>query len=239
MLAIINSTSLPRPQPVVPDRNPSFPGTLDLDASIAPLSYARGEQLCQEGHPAAGAFLLRSGRAKEYFISQHGKTAILRISMPGDLIGVEPMLAGGVYATTVEAMEPTVAYFITKRDFLGLMRQDETFRMKVAEQLSRRCKSAYSGVRQVGFAASIPARVAAFLLCWPRETASANDQASIRMGLTHEEISQLIGSTRETVSRIFTRFRRKGWIRTEGPQLQIVKRDSLSALAREQRATGT
>lgn len=238
MLGLVHSTPFPiRHEAAFNRNNLSSLVTHESDAPFPALHYSRGARLCLEGHPASGVFCLCTGRAKEYFMSQHGKTAILRISMPGDLVGLEPMLAGTAYATTVEAMEPTTAYFITKRDFQGLMRQDESFRLKVAEQLSKRCKSAYSGVRQVGFASSIAARLAHFLLRWSRDAGAAN-QANIRMGLTHEEISQLIGSTRETVSRVLTRFRRRGWIRTAGEQLQILKRDPLSALAREQRATG-
>jgi CRP/FNR family transcriptional regulator, cyclic AMP receptor protein len=237
MLGLVHSTPFPIDHEAAVNRSFSLPDTHELGTPFAPVNYSRGATLCLEGHPAAGAFCICTGRAKEYFISQHGKTAILRISMPGDLVGLEPMLAGTAYATTVEALEPTTAYFITRRDFQGLMRQDETFRIKVTEQLTKRCKSAYGRVRQAGFAASIAARLAHFLLGWSRDK-GAPDQTSIQTGLTHEEISQLIGSTRETVSRILTRFRRLGWIRTKGTQLQIVNEDSLSALAREQRATG-
>lgn len=237
MLSLVHSTPFPIDHGAALNRSFSLPGTHALGVPSAPVNYSRGTTLCLEGHPAAGVFCICTGRAKEYFISQHGKTAILKISMPGDLVGLEPMLAGTAYATTVEAMEPTTVYFITRRDFQGLMRQNETFRIKVTEQLSKRCKSAYGRVRQVGFAASIAARLAHFLLGWSHDTGAA-DQTNIQMGLTHEEISQLIGSTRETVSRILTRFHRPGWIRTKGTQLQIVNRDSLSALAREQRATG-
>ena len=239
MLAVVHSLPFPFDQETISNRDVPLSHPPELGASWAPVRYSRGEHLCLEGHQASGIFCICTGRAKEYFISPHGKTAILRISMPGDLIGLEPMLSGSTYATTVEAMEPTTAYFITRRDFLGLMRQDDTFRTKVAQQLSRRCKSAYSGIRQVGFAASISARLAHLLLRWFRERNAASNQTNIQMGLTHEEISQIIGSTRETVSRILTRFRRRGWIRINGTRLQIVKRDVLSALAREQRATGT
>jgi CRP/FNR family transcriptional regulator len=238
MLSVVHSAPFPVDQTTMLDHNLQLIGTDESGAPFTPVHYSRGARLCLEGHPASGVFCICTGRAKEYFISQHGKTAILRISMPGDLVGLEPMLAGTAYATTVEAMEPTMAYFITRRDFQGLMRQDDTFRMRVAQQLSRRCKSAYSRVRRAGYAASIPARLAHFLLRWSRDMGAAN-QTYIRMGLTHEEISQLIGSTRETVSRVFARFRRCGWIRMEGTQLQIVKRDLLSDIAREQRAIGT
>jgi CRP/FNR family cyclic AMP-dependent transcriptional regulator len=233
MLALRNSESIPiihsttNYEPFVLTRHE--PG-----APYVPLHYSRGAQLCLEGHSASGIFRICTGRAKEYFTSQHGKTAILRISLPGDLIGLEPMIAGTAYATTVEAIESTTAYFITKRDFLGLMRQDETFRLRVAKQLSERCKGAYSSVRQLGFAASIPARVAHFLLRWVSDTTSVNGDQSIRIGLTHEEIGHMIGTVRETVSRTITSFRRRGWIRTSGAKLQIVKRGPLSALAKEQ-----
>jgi CRP/FNR family transcriptional regulator, cyclic AMP receptor protein len=200
-------------------------------ANLVPLIYARGARLCLEGHPADGVFGICSGKAKEYFVSAHGKTAILRIAMPGDLVGLEGMIEGTAYPTTVEAIEPTRAYFITKRDFLGAMRRDEHFRLKVTEQLSGRCKCAYRGVRRVGFAAPVPARVAHFLLHWPP---TRKGEQSIRIGLTHEEIGQAIGTARETVSRIIAVFRQKGWLRVRGAQWRIIKRAPLSALAAQE-----
>lgn len=239
MLSVTNpALPLPRPNHHRPAETGSLGEWLDATAHFSSRRYSRGESLCLEGHPATGIFVLLSGRAKEYLTSPRGKTAIVRIARPGDLVAVEPMVSGVDYLTTVDAIEDTVARFIPKRDFMGLMLQDEGFRLKVTQQLGERCRCAYSSVRRMGFAASMPARIAHFLLQWPENGPAPKTIRGGEGGITQEEISSIVGATRETVSRVIASFRRQGWIRREGASWQIIKKDLLSDLAREQCAAG-
>ncbi|MGE5321585.1 MAG: Crp/Fnr family transcriptional regulator [Actinomycetota bacterium] len=217
---------------LVVSRPESAPG-LDYFAicgRLLPICYPRGTQLCMEGHQADGVFALCDGRAKESVTSDRGKTAILRIAFPGDLIGLEAVIGNTTYTTTVETIDAARAYFINRRDLLGAIRCDESFRSAVAAQLSERCRRAYNDIRSFAFAQSVPARVAHFLLNWRQDGSNAKPGPSLCMNLTHEEIGQAIGSTRETVSRIVSSFRRKGWIRITGIHWKIEDRDSLVAL---------
>lgn len=222
----------PKPRAVV-SRPDSAPG-LDYFAvcgHLLPICYPRGTQLCMEGYAADGVFALCDGRAKECVTSDRGKTAILRIAVPGDLIGLEAVIGNTTYTTTVETIDSARAYFINRRDLLGAIRCDENFRATVAAQLSDRCRRAYSDIRRFAFADSVPARVAYFLLNWRHDDSNAKPGPGLCINLTHEEIGQAIGSTRETVSRIVSSFRRKGWIRITGVHWKIEDRDSLAALA--------
>ena len=195
------------------------------------LEYPRGVQLCTEGCSAEGIFRILEGRAKECFSSESGRVAILRIAGPGDLIGVEAVLGSGTYQTTVQTLEWTKAQFITRRDLLGALRCDENFRAQVVSQLGNRCKAAYADIRRCALTPSVAARLAQFLLAWNEGRSGPELSSLIRMSLTHEEIGQLLCISRETTSRIISRFRRKGWIRTNGVQWRIQDRQALAALA--------
>lgn len=220
--------------PLIESRNSAAGPRLVSSPSPCPwaaLHYPRGAQLCTEGLSADGVFQIVQGRAKECFSSESGKTAILRIAGPGDLIGVEAVLSSGNYATTVQTLEPTKAYFIPRRDLLDALRRDEKFRAHVVQQLGTRCKTAYADIRRCALTTSVSARLAQFLLGWNEDNTETEGGQSIRMSLTHEEIGQLLCISRETASRIISRFRRKGWIRTRGVQWRIQNRQALAALA--------
>lgn len=205
----------------------------ELASRFVATEYPRGKQLCSECEPAKGIFSICTGETKEYITSPGGKTAIVRILHPGDVVGLEAVLGDSTYETTVEAIEPTTAHFIPTREILSLMRSDENFRLAVARQLSNRCRCAYHEIRQFGLA--VPARVARFLLdLTGRTELKPIKVTNLSVNLTREEIAQSIGSSRETVSRIVTFLQRKRWILINGKQWRIQNRQRLAAMAREQ-----
>lgn len=194
------------------------------------LDYPRGAQLCFQGCAAEGVFRIVDGSAKECFTSESGRMAILRIAGPGDLIGLEAVLCSGQYANTVQALEPTKACFLTKRDLLGALRCDEKFRMQVVHQLGDRCKTAYTDIRRFALTTSVAGRFAHFLLGWKRTRPGRESCPEIQINLTHEEIGQLLCTSRETISRLVSDFRQKGWITITGVRWRIQDRRALAAL---------
>jgi CRP/FNR family transcriptional regulator, cyclic AMP receptor protein len=200
---------------------------------MVPTTYRRGTQLCLEGHEADGVFGICRGRAKEYVTSKRGKTVILRVLHPGDLVGLESVIGGSVHETTVETLESVDAYFLTKRDLLAGIQSDERLCVAVTRQLTDKYRGAARGIRRFRFGSSVEGRVADLLLEWQKRNQGNN---SIHMALTHEEISQAIGTTRETVTRIVTRFQQRGWIRVTGDCWRIQNRGRLLELATQMRS---
>jgi CRP/FNR family transcriptional regulator, cyclic AMP receptor protein len=202
----------------------------DLRERVTPGSYPRLAQLCMEGYPAEGVFAISSGKVKEYVTSKQGKMVIVRIARAGDIIGLDAVIGDAVYGTSAETIEPVNASFISRRELLNSLRSDEHFRLMVAKQLSDGCRCAYKGIRRIALATSVTARVAHFLLDWAQDSFALDGRPCLRINLTHEEIGQVIGTSRETVSRIVSSFRRKGWIRVKGIQWTIENPASLAAL---------
>lgn len=210
----------------------------ELGSRLVPTEYSRGAQLCREGAPAAGIFVIRTGQAKEYLTSAAGKAAIVRILRPGDVLGLEAVMGDSIYEATVEAIESTTALFIPTRELLNSMRSDERFRLAVARQLSNRCRRIYHEIRQFGSA--VVARVARFLLDQHRGSRLGNRRPdNLCIKLTREEIAQSIGVSRETVSRIVAALQRKGWILINGQHWQIRNGHQLAVLAKKQRESAT
>ena len=196
--------------------------------------YPKGALLCLEGQPARGVFVLCNGRAKLSTTSSEGKSIILRIAEPGEVLGLTAAVSGSSYEATVETLEPSQANFISQSDFVRFLQEYPDVGLRVAKQLTHNCKCAYGEIRSLGLSNSVPEKLAKLILQWAEHpvelTVKKPQETAIRVTLTQEEIAQFIGTSRETVSRVLTGFRRKGWLRVKGATWTILNRHALEAL---------
>ena len=178
-----------------------------------------------------GVFVLCSGKVKLSTTSREGKTIITKISDAGDVLGLNAVISNRPYEVTAEMMEPGQANFIP-RDSLQLMIKDfPEAAMRMAQQLSRNYFTAYEEIRTLGLAASPSEKFAKLLLSWSAKSAGNDDSSSpVKLTLTHEEIAEIIGTTRETVSRLFSEFKKKQLMQLKGATLVIRSRVALERI---------
>jgi len=209
--------------------------SIELAAGILPVFYPNGGLFFMEGQPASGVFLLRTGKVKETVVSHRGKTAIVRVAGPGDILGLSAVLVSGTYESSAETLEPTHADFMRKAAFLrGLSTSPQLAKM-VATQLSRNCKEAYDAIRSFGLSTSVSEKVARLLLHWaecPLTNGNSDPMGiRIRVTFTHEEMAQFVGSTRETISRALAEFRRRKWLSVRGSVWTILNEGEIRRMA--------
>ena len=184
-------------------------------------SYPTGAMLFVEGQAPRGVYVLCKGRAKLSVVSAEGKTLILKIAKPGEVLGLSSCLLSQPHEVTVETLSPCQVNFIRQQDFLRLMRESETC-LRVAEQLSLQYQSACRELGWVGLSRSADWKVANLLLEMIDESqATGGQQGSFKLTLTHEEMSQMISTSRETVTRVLTRFRKAKLIEIHGATLVV------------------
>lgn len=198
--------------------NLSRPAVEHLQSIKSTASYPKGAMLFVEGQDSRGAFILCKGKAKLYTSSAEGRTIILRIVLPGEVVGLTSTIANKPYEATVEVLEPSQVNFLPKAEFLKFLNQHSDASMHVAKQLSSNCAGAYEEIRCLGLSASSAEKLARMLLAWaaPELNDANKTEARIVLSLTHEEIAQMIGSSRETVTRLFAEFRRKQLLAIKG-----------------------
>jgi CRP/FNR family transcriptional regulator, cyclic AMP receptor protein len=214
-----------------------LPGNLvkELQEIKATSVYPKGALLFLEGQPPRGVFILCTGRAKLSTTSAEGKTLILRIAEPGEVLGLTSVIAGTPYEATAETLEPTQANFISQADFVRFIDRHSEVGMKVAHQLTHNCKCAYDEVRSLGLSSSVPQKIAKLLMKWSEHPLSLPNRKAneipIRVTLTQEEIAQFLGTSRETVSRVLGDFKKKGWLRIRGATWFLANKAALEKLA--------
>ncbi len=192
--------------------------------------YPKSAMLFIEGQQPRGIFVLCNGKAKLSTSSAEGKTVITKISAAGDVLGLSAAISNRPYEVTAEMIEPGQANFITRDALLAFMREYGQVAVRVAEQLSSNYYTAYEGIRTLGLTSSPAARFAKLLLGWCHEARNAEarngesrpgDAVTVKLTLTHEEIAEIIGTTRETVSRLFSQFKKKQLVQLKGATLTI------------------
>jgi len=193
--------------------------------------YPKGTMLFIEGQQPRGVFVLCVGKAKLSTSSRDGKTIITKISEGGDVLGLNAVVSNRPYEVTAEMMEPGQANFIPRDSLIQLMKDYPEVALRIAQQISRNYYTAYEEIRTLGLAASPSEKFARLLLSWSTKNAQDDGSSQVKLTLTHEEIAEMIGTTRETVSRLFSEFKKKQLMQRKGATLVIRSRFALEKIA--------
>jgi CRP/FNR family transcriptional regulator len=195
-------------------------------------AYPKGAVLFVEGQAPRGIFILCKGRVKLSICSTDGKTLIIKIAEVGEVLGLGATISGKNYELTAETVDPCQINFVKRDDFLRFLREHSEACFRVAEQLSDKYNTACREIRSLGLSHSAGEKLAKLLLDWiTRNGEAGKSEPRITMALTHEEIAQMIGTSRETVTRLFADFKRRQILQTKGSTLVIRNKSALKTLA--------
>ena len=198
-----------------------------LSAVTSPAAYPKTAILFVEGQSPRGVFILCGGRVKLSTSSANGQSLIVRIADPGEVLGLPATVTGKPYELTAEVIEPAQAKFIARDDFLAFLRQHGEAALRVAQQLGETYHCAIAEMRTIGLSHSVGEKLARFLLDFSAGHDDGKGEAKVTLTLTHEEIAQMIGASRETVTRLLGQFKRKQLLDIKGSTLIIKNKAGL------------
>lgn len=191
-----------------------------------------GTVLFVEEQTPSEIFILFRGQVKLTINSHDGKRFILRIANPGDFLGLTSAFTGESHTRRAETLYPCTIASIRRSDFLEFLRRHPAAYPSVGRALSLDSKMACARLRTIGLASSSRAKFARLLLEWCAE-GRQTEEGSIRLhlSLSHGEIAEFIGVTRETVSRNMNKFRHRQLLDLRGSTLTISSRAALEECA--------
>ena len=189
-----------------------------------------GAVLFVEGQAPRGMYVVCRGRIKLSTTSRDGKTLILRIAEPGEVLGLHATVSGKPYELTAEALQASQLNFVKREDFLHFLQEHGDACLRAAQHLSQNCQSAYEMIRSLGLSHSVTEKMARLLLEWSEQGENTKDGVRIKIALTHEEIAQLVGTSRETVTRVLGDFRKQQIAQLRGSTLLIRNKPALEKL---------
>jgi CRP/FNR family transcriptional regulator len=154
----------------------------------------------------------------------------VRLAEPGEVLGLHAVVTGGPYELTVETMQPCQLNFVGRDDILRFLQEHADASLHATQHLARDCSDSYNVVRSIGLSHSVSERFARFLLETAADGEVSHGTVRVRLAMTHEEISQLIGTSRETITRLLSEFRRHDMVELKGSMLIIHNRPALQSL---------
>lgn len=192
-------------------------------------AYPKGATLYVEGQPSTGIHMLCQGRVKLSTCSRDGKVIILRVAEAGEVLGLSETVSDSVYEATAEVLEPCQVNFVRKEDFLRFLKEDAKACFSAVKHLSYKSHKSYRQLRSFGLSHTAADKLAKLLLEWCRTKDGENGSVHLKLTYTHEEIAEMIGTSRETVTRLLKDFRMRQLITLKGASLIIHDRRKLDA----------
>ena len=198
------------------------PAQIDrLCRSGVKLAFDRNELIYRHGEPAEHIFLLLEGEAQSTLLSSSGNETLLRIHLPGSVLGLTSLASVPWRDATAKAIEPSLLAKIARDDVKHLILSDRTLGLCLIQLLVDRMRDFHFRVGDLQ-AQSVEQRLARVLLAISRRTLEHGSPAPRpEIHLTHEELAQLVNSRRQTVTAILGRFAQAGYISKSGRRLTI------------------
>ncbi len=188
--------------------------------------YAKGSVILFENDPGDTLFVVRQGRVKVVLVGEDGREVILGVLGPGEYFGELSLIDEQPRSAHVIAMDDAVLLALRSDDVRRRVEASPAVAWAMLVELSRRLRRADNKIGSLALL-DVPGRIARLLLD------AADEAKSDRLAkpLTHQTIAQMIGASRETVSRAMVEFQDSGWIAVERRTIRLVDRPALEKRA--------
>lgn len=232
MLTTIDHANLPAYRKGDFFRQLSPAAIADLESFLFPSAYPAHSTIFVETQPADGIYVVLEGEVRLSINSQDGRRLSFRIAKAGEILGLSSTVSGKDHEMTAETLYPAKLAHVSRHDFVRFLSLHPEVYQTVAREMIRTFNAACEQLRTVGLSNSAPERLARLLLGWSDASdKTLSGAARCRLSLTHEEIGEFIGASRETVTRTLSVFKHRRLVSQHGSTLEIVNRNALEAYA--------
>jgi CRP/FNR family transcriptional regulator, cyclic AMP receptor protein len=202
-----------------------------LQASDSGKSLSKGAMLFEEGERPTGAYVVLEGLAKLSINSSQGKMLVLGFFGPGTIIGLPAAILGRTHAATAEIVRPSKILFVSCKELVRELQDDATASRQAAELASEACYFILNKLHAIDLSKSTGQKLARCLLGLLAHNTGSSSETTAKLDLSQEAIAQMIGLSRETVTRLLSRFRRKHILDWKRSGLVIRDRSALEKIA--------
>ena len=200
------------------------PSLLEQIAELASVKkFRRGESIFFEGDEATGFYMVGRGRVKIFKMSLDGKEQILHIFGPGEPFGEVPVFHGSPFPANAVSLEESGMLFFPRRKFIDLINSTPSLALSMLAVLSLRLRRFAAQIESLSLK-EVPARLAAHLIYLTEEQ---NNTRLVTLDIPKGQLASLLGTSPETLSRIFTKMSKQGLIKVNGKEIEILRYDKL------------
>ncbi len=211
---------------------PLIPSTFKIFEQLGvQVSYPAGALIFEEGKPAEGIYLVRSGQIKLTATVAEGRSMILRIAQPEDVLGLSAILNGAGNEITAKALTPCNLIHIDHDSFMEFFEGTTNAGWHALLALARDHREVFQCARRLALFPLASARIAQVLIGLARTDSTEKPSLSFYMVLSHAELASLVGTSRETVTRFLNELERKRIIARDDANVTILQFAKLEKLA--------
>jgi CRP/FNR family transcriptional regulator len=213
-------------QPEVLKKIPFFADLADdelsmIAAVMAEKIFVKNALIFLEGDPGEGLFIIKQGRVKISKCSVDGREQILHLLKEGEVFAEVVLFDQGVYPATAEAVEETRVWLLRNEDMERLLQHQPKLAVKLLRLMSRRLRQAQLLIRDLALHDTC-GRLAGLLLRFARREGEKTGKGIVLdLDLTRQELASMIGTSRETVARILSRFQKEGLLELDKQKIII------------------
>ena len=192
--------------------------------------YQKGQTIFTEGNMPAGLYCINSGKVKIYQCGYGGKEQIIRLAKNGDILGYRALISGESYSATATAIEDSKICLIPKEIFFQFLQSNEEITKSIMKLLATELKEAESKIINLAQKPVIE-RLAEALIMLKEYYGNEDDDNSLNINITREEIANIIGTATETAIRLLSELKKEGILDLSGKKITIINNESLLKLA--------
>jgi CRP/FNR family cyclic AMP-dependent transcriptional regulator len=181
--------------------------------------YPRNTTIVEEGLPGDYMYILREGRVKVTKLSEDGREKILDFLDVGAFVGEMALLERAPRSASVKTLSAVRVLALSRADFMGLLRKSPDLALAVIQVLSKRLRTVNDQASALSFQ-RVKDRTTGLLDRLAKDTTGAGDRRATP-ALTHQQIADMIGTSRETVTRVVKELKGSGWLQQEGKRYLI------------------
>jgi CRP/FNR family cyclic AMP-dependent transcriptional regulator len=201
-----------------------------LEQRIPHIAVTTGTLIYSPEEHGEVLFLLKQGRVRLYRLSPDGKALTTTIVEPGSVFGEMALLGQGMQDSFAEALEDCVLFTLSRRDVQEVLLSDPRISRRLLELVSRRLADTEHKLQEFAFR-NVPQRLASLLLQLGRvPPEQRHGPVLLSARYTHQQLAEMIGTYRETVTKVLNDFRQQGWIRMERGYIQLVDLETLQRM---------
>ena len=186
--------------------------------------FPRDAVIFEEGTLGDYMYLIQEGQVKVTKMSEDGREKILEIFGPGDFFGDMSLVDREPRSASIKTIQACVLLALSRHDFLGLLRSAPDVCMQVIQELSRRVREADEQIRALLFE-RVEGRTRQILCRMAREDAPGHPDRRATAAITHQQLADLVGTSRETITRVIKELKGEGWLHQAGKQYIVPVED--------------
>lgn len=203
-----------------------------IDAVVLERTYKKGESIFLEGEPGEGLHFVRTGRVKIVKTAEDGREHIIKFLKTGEIFAEVLLFNHLPYPAASIAVEDSRIGLIRNEDLEKLILENNALALLLIRSLSQRLLYAQQKIKELALQ-DVPARTAELLLRLSREQGKrdAAGKPLLELPESRQELAGLMGTSRETLSRTLSDFKKRKWISMEGNRIVLLQEEQLLELS--------